>query len=100
MRPTSLGLAGRWPPKPPAGPGDLSEETPAQPPRPNGVPKAKPPAGPGTLRTPEPADDEVIITPEDERAAIVQPGYVWLDTPMKVLSVSAHLLEFTEEPPQ
>jgi hypothetical protein len=27
------------------------------------------------------------------------PGYVWLDTPMKVLAVSEHLLEFREDPP-
>jgi hypothetical protein len=27
------------------------------------------------------------------------PGYVWLETPAKVLAVSAHLLEFREDPP-
>ena len=29
---------------------------------------------------------------------VAQPGYVWLDTPGKVLAVSTHLLEFTQEP--
>ena len=27
------------------------------------------------------------------------PGYVWLDTPGKVLHVEEHMLEFTEEHP-
>jgi hypothetical protein len=27
------------------------------------------------------------------------PDWVWLDTPQKVRAVSAHLLEFTEDPP-
>jgi hypothetical protein len=27
------------------------------------------------------------------------PGYVWLDTPAKALSVAQHLLEFRETPP-
>jgi hypothetical protein len=27
------------------------------------------------------------------------PGYVWLDTLAKVLSVAEHLLEFREDPP-
>jgi hypothetical protein len=27
------------------------------------------------------------------------PDWVWLDTPQKIRAVSAHLLEFTEEPP-
>jgi hypothetical protein len=28
------------------------------------------------------------------------PGHVWLDTPGKVLHVSEHQLEFTDEPPE
>jgi hypothetical protein len=27
------------------------------------------------------------------------PGWCWLDTPMKVLAVAEHLLEFRDEPP-
>jgi hypothetical protein len=27
------------------------------------------------------------------------PGWVWLETPMKVLSVAEHLLEFSQDPP-
>jgi hypothetical protein len=27
-----------------------------------------------------------------------RPGWCWLETPMKVLSVAEHLLEFREEP--
>ena len=49
-------------PKPPAGPGDLSEERPAPRPTRKDEPKAPPPAGPGKF--PEPGD----ITPEDDRA--------------------------------
>lgn len=48
-------------PKPPAGPGDLSEETPAHPPPRKDDPKPKPPAGPGKF--PEPADDANIGKP-------------------------------------
>jgi hypothetical protein len=29
---------------------------------------------------------------------VAQPGYVWLDTPGKVLHVGAHLPGFTQEP--
>ncbi len=46
-------------PKPPAGPGDLAEDTPDQVPgqTPNREPKSKPSAGPGTFPAPEPEED-------------------------------------------
>ena len=46
-------------PKPPAGPGDLGEETPEQSPEqtPEREPKSKPPAGPGTFPAGEPDKD-------------------------------------------
>lgn len=50
-------------PRPPAGPGDLTEEKPAPLPTRKDEPKATPPAGPGKF--PEPGE----IPPEDERAA-------------------------------
>jgi hypothetical protein len=49
-------------PKPPAGPGDLSEEKPAPQPTRKDEPKATPPAGPGKF--PDPGDD-AYVTPED-----------------------------------
>ena len=46
-------------PKPPAGPGELAEETPEQPPgqTPDREPKSKPPAGPGTFPAPKPEEN-------------------------------------------
>lgn len=78
--------------------GELRQETDFA--RPRGPVAPKPPAGPGTLPTPEPADDEVIITPEDERAAVAQPRYVWSEMPGKVRHVwAAHLEVRSDEPP-
>ena len=51
-------------PKPPAGPGDLSEEKPAPQPTRKDEPKATPPAGPGKF--PDPGDD-AYVTPDAER---------------------------------
>jgi hypothetical protein len=45
-------------PKPPAGPGDLSKETPQPPPVRKDVPAAPPPAGPGKF-----PDSDAVITP-------------------------------------
>jgi hypothetical protein len=52
-------LRGPVGPKPPAGPGDLVEETPEKAPgqTPTPEPKSKPPAGPGTFPAPEPGED-------------------------------------------
>jgi hypothetical protein len=53
-------------PKPPAGPGDLSEEKPEPQPTRKDEPKAPPPAGPGKF--PKPGDDASVAA-EDELQA-------------------------------
>ncbi len=56
---TAHPIEGGWRTKPPAGPGELAEETPEQPPgqTPDREPKSKPPAGPGTFPAREPDED-------------------------------------------